>query len=724
MNFGYAPYNFELIYRPLYEMRICLCWCLCAVLTLYVGGTRMELPDGIVRMQCGVCLGMALVFFVKGFGVWQMQRRLFGAKLEFVPLDKFIVKTRPYVQEDKFWLGEGFDWTPEQTQRCYEILKLRWAEISRYEPLHSQLVRRLDSAAKAASRCGEILREKGGTMSHAPLRIPAQCAAAVAGFMRKLRPPENMGQRWIHGLSDQLRPIEVPASWFNGHLLILGTTGSGKTRLADLLNTQIIMRGEALVIIDPKGDVELRDNARRACDAYRKWCLETGRPDPGERFFFFHPAFPEESVRLNLLANSARDTDVSTRITNLIPSQSAGGFDPFTAFGWMSVNAIVQALLYTGQNPTIALIRRHLLDSMQELTRDAVRAFCRREDARLQNEGMLSRRPFDDLLSAEIHRFRRGVTAEQEVTLMCDIFSAYYVNAPDAGNIASLVKIFKHPREHFQKMVNNMLPLLDMLTAGTLGTLLSMTPGDDPLMEHRTLNTLDILDRRGVLYIGLDSLSDKMVGTAIGSLALSDIAASAGTLYNYRSDRPPVSIFVDEASECVNDSFIQLLNKGRGAGMRIMVATQTVSDFVAAMGSSAKEEMVLGNVNSVIALRTRNPTSQKFLCEDLPETVIRTLTHSQGISSLTTAPLLHGASQSEMLKETTAPLVPQQIFGLLPNLEYIAIFAGGTVVKGRLPIIGSPPKKKRRKARKAEDMRDYAVGLDIDRETPPGEGAA
>ena len=183
MNFGYAPYNFELIYRPLYEMRICLCWCLCAVLTLYVGGTRMELPDGIVRMQCGVCLGMALVFFVKGFGVWQMQRRLFGAKLEFVPLDKFIVKTRPYVQEDKFWLGEGFDWTPEQTQRCYEILKLRWAEISRYEPLHSQLVRRLDSAAKATSRCGEILREKGGTMSHAPLRIPAQCAAAVAGFL-------------------------------------------------------------------------------------------------------------------------------------------------------------------------------------------------------------------------------------------------------------------------------------------------------------------------------------------------------------------------------------------------------------------------------------------------------------------------------------------------------------------------------------------------------------
>ena len=41
------------------------------------------------------------------------------------------------------------------------------------------------------------------------------------------------------------------------HLLVVGTTGSGKSRLFDLLVTQAVLRGEAVVIIDPKGDQDL-----------------------------------------------------------------------------------------------------------------------------------------------------------------------------------------------------------------------------------------------------------------------------------------------------------------------------------------------------------------------------------------------------------------------------------------------------------------------------------
>ena len=88
------------------------------------------------------------------------------------------------------------------------------------------------------------------------------------------------------------------------------------------------------------------------------------------------------------------------------------------------------------------------------------------------------------------------------------------------------------------------------------------------------------------------------------------------------------------------------MNKSRGAGYRLMIATQTVSDFVSALGSDAKEEMVLGNINNVLALRTKNPTSQEFLSNDLPTTVVKTLTRTQGMNSLTTQPLLHGATQS------------------------------------------------------------------------------
>ncbi|MCK7582151.1 MAG: type IV secretion system DNA-binding domain-containing protein [Chromatiales bacterium] len=50
----------------------------------------------------------------------------------------------------------------------------------------------------------------------------------------------------------------MPVEHSAGHLLIVGTTGAGKTRLLDLLVTQAVLRGEAVVILDPKGDRDLQ----------------------------------------------------------------------------------------------------------------------------------------------------------------------------------------------------------------------------------------------------------------------------------------------------------------------------------------------------------------------------------------------------------------------------------------------------------------------------------
>lgn len=713
LNFGYEPYRFELLYRPLYEYRIAFVWLMCGMITYMNVGVFASLSYQMRIMQASVSFFICFVFLVKGYRVYKIQNRLYGAPLEFIRLDKIIDKTKKYIAKDEFYLGEGYDWTPEQTQRAYEMLKLNWAEIAKAERLWGA-DRRLQRAIKEFKK--EYKAHKASNPNQKIYKrldfIGATILKCAFHFFKSLPLRTEIGQRWIHGLSSKTTPISIPASWLNGHLLILGTTGSGKTRFADLMITQCIMRGESLIIIDPKGDKEMKDNAKRACDTYRKYCIEHGVEDPGERFFFFHPAFPEDSVRLNLLANSARDTDITTRITNLIPSQS--GLDPFTAFGWLSINAIVQALLYIGETPTISSIKVHLQDSMENLCSKALDSFCRSADQHEKDEkGELSHPSYDDLFNQEVRKMKVPPSASVQTDIKCLIYSTQYMTAPGAGNISSLVKLRNHPREHFSKMINNMLPLLDMLTVGTLGTMLSMSPGDDLDMKRETINTMDILDRKGVLYIGLDSLSDKMVGTAIGSLALSDIAASAGAIYNYRDHKNPVNIFVDEASECVNDSFIQILNKSRGAGFRLMVATQTISDFVAALGSDAKEEMVLGNINNVLALRTKNKTSQQWLSEDIPETAIKTLTRTQGINALSTMPLFHGATQSEQLKETTAPLLAPQIFGLLPNLEYIGIFAGGHIVKGKLPIIiGSDEANKKKEQYQSSD--EYEVRGEID----------
>lgn len=49
------------------------------------------------------------------------------------------------------------------------------------------------------------------------------------------------------------------------HTLILGTTGAGKTRMFDLQITQAVLRGEVVVVLDPKGDRDLKQTLFNAC---------------------------------------------------------------------------------------------------------------------------------------------------------------------------------------------------------------------------------------------------------------------------------------------------------------------------------------------------------------------------------------------------------------------------------------------------------------------------
>jgi len=47
------------------------------------------------------------------------------------------------------------------------------------------------------------------------------------------------------------------------------------------------------------------------------------------------------------------------------------------------------------------------------------------------------------------------------------------------------------------------------------------------------------------LYVGLDSLSDSIVSSAIGSIVLADFASVAGMIYNSGIKPGRISMFVD-----------------------------------------------------------------------------------------------------------------------------------------------------------------------------------
>jgi hypothetical protein len=78
------------------------------------------------------------------------------------------------------------------------------------------------------------------------------------------------------GLDGERRRVAIPLRGESGsHTLIVGATGSGKTVTQALILARAIERGHGAVIIDPKGDALLRQQARDRARAvgrrYREW---------------------------------------------------------------------------------------------------------------------------------------------------------------------------------------------------------------------------------------------------------------------------------------------------------------------------------------------------------------------------------------------------------------------------------------------------------------------
>lgn len=607
----YDPHEYDMPWRPNYEKHAAMGWLGATGASMLVQQLSSMPPQPFFWMA-GLCGAMVLSRIPKAMKLHNLQKHLGGRGLTFTDISEL----KTLVDEagpEQMWIGYGFPWENRHAQRVFEILKRDWHSFG-----HKKL-------------------KKGESV--------------------------QMGQPWIHGIEPKEQTLMQPLAHAEGHTLIVGTTGSGKTRLFDLLISQAIMRGEAVIIIDPKGDKELRDNARRACEAM-------GQP---ERFVQFNPAFPDESVRIDPLRNFSRITEIASRLAALISSEA--GNDPFTSFGWQALNNISQGLYLTHDRPNLIKLRSYLEGGAASLVVKSVKAYS----SRVMPDSWESKaEPY-------LSKVREASVERQAVAFMRFYREEVKAEHP-SPEVEGLLSMFQHDSTHFSKMVANLLPIMNMLTSGDLGALLSPNPND--LDDHRPItDSAKIIRNKQVAYFGLDSLTDAVVGGAIGSILLSDLTSVAGDRYNFGVDNQMVNIFVDEAAEVINDPFIQLLNKGRGARLRLFVATQTFADFAARMGSKEKALQVLGNINNTFALRIVDSETQEYVAESLPKTRLKHVMRTQGQNTDGSQPVLHGGSQGERLMEEEADLFPSQLLGMLPNLEYIAKISGGKIIKGRLPIL-------------------------------------
>jgi conjugal transfer pilus assembly protein TraD len=465
------------------------------------------------------------------------------------------------------------------------------------------------------------------------------------------------GQGYIHGVLEQEKDIRYKLKWADGHTLITGATGSGKTRFFDLVLKQLILRNESVIFIDPKGDKEIRRIAKETCELM----------DEPERYVQWHPAFPRDSIRLNPLKNFSRSSEIAARVTGLIPEDGDSFYRDLCN---TVVQYIVDAMHMLNEQVTLTKIRFYF-EHFGKLIEKAIIAHC---DA---NKIDWKTRYFTRLegLSDE----------EQRAMLMIQFYRSKVEHEHPEQTISSMCTQYVEKRRMLEQSTGSLMANLQKVTSNEFEELLSpFDPNDKRIITDMT----SIIKTNKCMIIGTDSMADRMVSTATCKMILADAAAVAANRYNYGDDSDKViNLIVDEASEVLCSPLLQMLNKARGAKFRLWVATQTISDFTAELGSEAKADQIIANTNNFISFRCADTPTQERVCAKNPTTRVRYVMRTQGFNAKNDDVDGLGANIGERLMEEEAELFPMQLMGQLPDLEYVASLAGGKLIKGRIPIL-------------------------------------
>ena len=265
-----STHPIEALLRPPVEL-----W---STLAAYAAAAVAILAPWALFMPPGIAYGAGAALVVMGsirarqaFRVLRYQRNMRRLPTYQIP------STRIPLSRRKLFLGKGFRWSQKHTQRLRDTLR---PEVQRYVqpgPLY-QWARRKEVAWESTPILGwvaHLLQTRAWWNPLSPL-------------------PAVGGKPAIHAVELEEQDVWMDNAERVGHTLVLGTTRVGKTRLAEILITQDIRRGDVVIVFDPKGDADL----------LRRVYVEAKRAGRAGDFTLFHLGFPEVSARYNAIAIS------------------------------------------------------------------------------------------------------------------------------------------------------------------------------------------------------------------------------------------------------------------------------------------------------------------------------------------------------------------------------------------------------------------------------------
>jgi len=408
------------------------------------------------------------------------------------------------------------------------------------------------------------------------------------------------------------------------HTLIAGESGSGKTVLLNLLVAQFIQDGEAVCIIDPKGDKDLLNSVYALCQTY-------GRE---EDFLFFSLTHPGKSITFDPMANALKSNDAANRITSIM--DLTGGGKTFQDYCWSVLNLIAESMINGNHKLNICnLLRFTSINGMKELHA-------------LNNEVLFS-------ITNENQRL--ALTKSQ----------------------ALLDHRSNHPSEHFAKMTVSLEPLLLSLGTGEVGHLLSPEKADT--------SWKDIIKNRRVVYFNLSSMVDSYTSSSVCKLLVQDLISYIGQMYAYEKKPSRIKLICDEFYSIVYKGFGDALNKSRQAGMHAILGLQTESD-IAAQTDKNMVDVMLGNLPNKISLRISEEHLADKIAKKFEEAEHTTIMKQRSTSAAPTdSALLFKSSTSERTQTRTQTIVTKEMIMGLPQGQAFVYNKGMMPLKIAIPML-------------------------------------
>ena len=646
-------YEVEVLLRPPVELSSALV-ALCSAGIVLNAPQALMMTPAVAWFSASCLIGIGLW---RGWQAWQVMQ--YQRHLKRSP--RYVMSSSQVpVSHSVLFLGRGFRWNQTHTERLYAA---RDKMAARY--LQPGAIR-------------QWVRRKEIEWEHTPILKTLMRWTAKDSPLNPVRPPPATGgDAVIHGVGIRGETnATMPLSDRVGHMVVIARTRHGKTRLAELLTTQDIRRGNnCVIVLDPKGDA----------DYLKRIYVESQKA--GRQLIIFHLGYPELSARYNAIGSFSRITEVATRIASQLPGE--GEASAFKEFAWQFINVIAVALVAMGETPDYLKIRRYITDIDKLLILYGRHWLAEHGPEDWQDElGELQ----DSINIKSLPRIDQGKDLEA-------LAMVRYLNTHAAFDqvLEGLMSAFRYDREYFLKITVSIKPFLEKLTTGNIASILA--PDKSNKQDKRPiLEWAQAIRSNAVVYVGLDALTDPEVAGAVGASMFSDLTSLAGHIYkhgieldsqqSHRKRAPDIVIHGDEFSDLIGPQFKTLINKSGGAGYQLNLYTQTWSDPIAELGSEAKAGQLAGNIGTMLIMGVKEVATCEMFTKQLPEVSISEIMAVTGVTDNidTGGGIGFTSNNQDRVSISRVPMIAPADIVALPKGQAFVLLKGSELWKIRIPM--------------------------------------